>query len=346
MEYDYERCSWEVSYVCEDCDKEYWSTRTQNRKQTDESAKRRLMVHLRHCEKANAPKVKESIKASNTRGYCNCPVCNQVTRADRLVEHCHSKHKDELSFSMDDAIRKEMRDLHLPVLWGFEPYPKSKRGAKSVFVCLHCKKGSFTHTKRSADFAVTPAKLLHTHKDCIEHFEPYSHYFEDTTEPPTLLPFVCKKYLESELKAILAGEKPAEASSPVLEVKEPEKEYETSLRILEFKEENARLKAQLEEERKKKLLSETVKEQLIEIVEPDEDLGDEDLIEKAVREYKKIQRRKTIADDKYAKMLETMRDAKDALQNLLSADEDIYELIRRSCTKEQVHALETILKTT
>jgi hypothetical protein len=242
---------------------------------------------------------------------------------------------------MDDTIRKEMRDLRLPVLWGFEPYAKSKRGAKSVFVCLHCKKGSFCHTKRPADFALTPAKLLKKHKECVEHFDPYSHYFEDTSEPSTVLPFVCKKYHEAELKSILAGEKPEETTNTLLEVKEPEKEYEVSLRILEFKEENTRLKAELAEEKAKKLLSEKTKALLTGVVEPDEDLSDEDLIEECVRAYQSLLKRATSTNRKLNTAMETKEVIQDIFENIMDADP---ELLVRSCTKEQVGVLRTYLK--
>lgn len=330
-------------WKCEDCNETYYECeKTYRRLPGNEiTARSRLLRHLRACKEAQVLKGVEDVKAVGTRGYCNCPVCNEVKRADKLQSHCLAKHKEELALSMTNELRKSLRDVSLPVLIGYQPYSNSKTGVKCVFGCLHCKKGSFIHTKRPDEFDVSLRYLLHAHKGCIPHFKDYEAYLADVSETEhTLLPFQCRKLTDKDLHK-------ASAPDTVLEVKEPSADtFEASTRILDLKEEVARLKAELEEERKKKLMSETVKEQLIEIVEPEEDLGDEDLIEKAVREYKKIQRRKAIADDKYAGLLETMRDAKDALQNLLDADEDIYEIIRRSCTKEQVHALETILKTT
>lgn len=337
----------DVSYVCEDCGKEYYAVKTYNRKMASEGAKRRLMIHLRTCKPAEEPKVKEKIKPTNVRGYCNCPVCNQVTRADRIVDHCISKHKDELSFSMDNTIRKEMRDLSLPVLWGFEPYHKSKRGARCLYACAHCKKGCFVHTKRPKDFDVTNRQLLEIHRECLEHFKTHEQYFSETSEDPVLLPFVCKKYLEGDLKRILegkGGEKPEETTTPLCEVKEPESQYQISLQVLELKEEVARLKASLEVAQRKTLLSEEVKARLLEIVEPEETLGDEDLIEESVRAYKSLLK----SNAKVRRQLEETEEARlviqDVFANLLSADEGLAGVIVRTCTKEQNAVLKKYLK--
>ena len=330
----------DVSYECQDCEKVYWATKTYNRKQSDESAKRRLMIHLRTCKPAEKPKVKESIKASNTRGYCNCPVCNEVTRADRIVGHCLSKHKDELAFSMGSEIRKEMRDLSLPILWGFEPYGKHAKGARCLFGCLHCKKGFFKHTKRPADFDVTNRKLLSDHKECLEHFKSHEHHFQDISEEPTVLPFVCKKYLEAEIKALL---KKDEATGPVLEVKEaPKDAYSTSVAVLDLKEEVKRLKADLQkaqdELRASKTLSESVRTKIKDLVEPEEDLEDEDLLLEMTRSYEsqlKINNRQRRVLNEMAAEKETVQDI---FHNLL-ADDGFARLLKDTCTEEQVTLL-------
>lgn len=294
------------------------------------------MKHRRTCKEAQVLKVKEEIKPSATRGYCNCPVCNEVKRADKLLSHCLSKHKEEIALSMTPETRMALKDVSLPVLFGYQPYSNSRTGVRCLFGCLHCKKGSFIHTKRPDEFDASMRYLVSAHKDCIPHFKKYEDYFADVGKAEhTLLPFVCRKLTDKDLQK-------ATGADTVLEVKEPSVDtFEASTRILDLKEENTRLKAELAEEKAKKLLSEKTKALLTGVVEPDEDLSEEDLIEECVRAYQSLLKRATSTNRKLNTAMETKEVIQDIFENIMDADP---ELLVRSCTKEQVEVLRTYLK--
>lgn len=315
------------TWECGDCGKEYYRCEKMLRRMRKENAIFHLAKHRKTCTARVSVKAKDP-DAKPVRNECICPACGEAKRADKIVSHCLSKHKDALINSMTADQLKRNRELKLPIIVG---NTEDSRGKKIpvVWICLGCKKGSFIHTRfPDRDFNLTDRSLLRSHKDCIGSWEAHKAIFGECTKPPVMLPYECLKVVEPEEDEEPVKEGPKDLTGVALEAVEDN---------LKLREEVKKYEASATEPcvRLKDDFRIAIKQYLYGPEEPEEPEEDDEMVKSLFTIARKRHIRTTILDKRVSDYEEKIHKMEDILR-VLFENEDVRNIVlrRRLLTKE------------
>lgn len=110
--------------------------------------------------------------------YVECPYCSKDVRIDKLTAHLCT-HAIMIISTMSEAERTATVKNRKPIVFG-RGFVEAGKVDVLFTVCLHCKKGRLSCSKRNA---------VYDHSKCIEAFEQYTNLFTSVTETtPCRLP--------------------------------------------------------------------------------------------------------------------------------------------------------------
>lgn len=140
----------------------------------------------------------ETTSKKNNHAQRTCPICNEVSRGDRIVSHIIKEHTQHCFDSHTDEHKKWFKEYEVPFIIVYRPNNKKKM---DFVACLHCNKGVSPYSKES------PSSFYATHFrtcKCKETFQLYeANYNIVVKEPAQQVPTVETNSVLATLQAFM-----------------------------------------------------------------------------------------------------------------------------------------------